>query len=157
LALLLSGDVTVVSLSSTILLSHSPTRSDKRVLLVEDNEDNRTIYSTVLRYLGYEVIEAEDGLRAIALARSEHPDLILMDISIPGMDGWEATKVLRQDPATRTIPIVALTAHALADDRKRATEVGFSSYLAKPIEPNAVVAEVRRWLGNGEPQPRTER
>ena len=76
--MLLSGDVTVVSLSSTILLSHSPTPSDKRVLLVEDNEDNRTIYSTVLRYLGYEVIEAEDGLRAIALARSEHPDLILM-------------------------------------------------------------------------------
>jgi len=153
--LLLSGDVTVVSLSSTIL-SHSPTRTDQRVLLVEDNEDNRTIYSTVLRYLGYEVIEAEDGLRAVALARSEHPDLILMDISIPGMDGWEATRVLRADPATRAIPIVALTAHALADDRKRAAEVGFSSYLAKPIEPNAVVAEVRRWLGAAEPQQRRE-
>ena len=155
--MLLSGDVTVVSPWSTIHLSHSPTRTEQRVLLVEDNEDNRTIYSTVLRYLGYEVIEAEDGLRAVALARSELPDLILMDISIPGMDGWEATRVLREDPATRAIPIVALTAHALADDRKRATEVGFSSYLAKPIEPNAVVAEVRRWLGDGQRQPRPER
>lgn len=148
--MLLSGDVTADPHSSTSLLNHSATPSEQRVLLVEDNEDNRTIYSTVLRHRGYVVIEAEDGLRAVALARSEHPDLILMDISIPGMDGWEATKVLRGDPATCAIPIVALTAHALADDRERATEVGFSSYLAKPIEPNAVVAEVRRWLGNGE-------
>lgn len=117
------------------------------MLLVEDNEDNRTIYSTVLRYLGYQVIEAVDGLEAIALARSERPDIVLMDISIPGIDGWEATRVLREDPATRGIPIVALTAHALADDRERAAKAGFTSYLAKPIEPNAVVAEVRRLIG----------
>jgi two-component system, cell cycle response regulator DivK len=117
------------------------------VLLVEDNEDNRTIYSTVLRYLGYQVIEAVDGLQAIALARSERPDIVLMDISIPGIDGWEATRVLREDPATRAMPIVALTAHALADDRERAAKAGFTSYLAKPIEPNAVVAEVRRLIG----------
>ena len=120
----------------------------KTVLLVEDNEDNRTIYSTVLRHLGYQVIEAVDGLQAVALARSELPDLILMDISLPGMDGWEATRVLREDPSTRAIPIVALTAHALADDRKRAMEVGFDSYLAKPVEPNAVIAEVRRLIGS---------
>jgi len=126
----------------------------QRILLVEDNEDNRTIYSTVLRYLGYEVIEAEDGLQAVALARSEHPELILMDISIPGIDGWEATRVLRQDAATRDLPIVALTAHALADDRERASKAGFTSYLAKPIEPNAVVAEVRRLIG-GAGEPRT--
>jgi CheY-like chemotaxis protein len=129
-------------------LSQSSPSADQRVLLVEDNEDNRTIYSTVLRYLGYEVIEAEDGVRAVALARSELPDLILMDISIPGMDGWEATRVLRADPTTRDIPIVALTAHALADDRERATKSGFTSYLTKPIEPNAVVAEVRRLIGH---------
>jgi CheY-like chemotaxis protein len=128
-------------------LDHS-TSTDQRVLLVEDNEDNRTIYSTVLRHLGYQVIEAQDGVQAVALARSEHPDLILMDISIPLMDGWEATRVLRADPSTHDIPIVALTAHALADDRKRASEAGFTSYLAKPIEPHAVVAEVRRWIGN---------
>ena len=144
--MLLFGDVTALPTRAAILLDHS-TSTDKRVLLVEDNEDNRTIYSTVLRYLGYQVIEAVDGLEAVALARSERPALILMDISIPGMDGWEATRVLREDPSTHNIPIVALTAHALADDRKRAMEVGFNSYLAKPIEPNAVVAEVRRFIG----------
>ena len=117
------------------------------MLLVEDNEDNRTIYSTVLRHLGYQVIEAQDGVQAVDLARSEHPDLILMDISIPRIDGWEATRILRDDPSTQDIPIVALTAHALSDDRERAAEVGFSSYLAKPIEPRAVVDEVRRWIG----------
>jgi len=147
--LLLFGDVTAPSTIARASLDHSSS-AGQRLLLVEDNEDNRTIYSTVLRYLGYEVIEAVDGLQAVALARSEHPDLILMDISIPGMDGWEATRVLRQDPATREIPIIALTAHALPDDRKRATEVGFTSYLAKPIEPNAVVAEVRRLLGGND-------
>ena len=124
----------------------SPT--GQTVLLVEDNEDNRIIYSTVLRHLGYEVVEAQDGLRAVELARSLKPDIILMDISIPEMDGWEATRVLRQDPITKDIPIVALTAHALADDRERATALGFTSYLAKPVEPRAVVAEVRRWIGD---------
>ena len=94
-------------------------------------------------------MEALDGVQAVALARSVHPDLILMDISLPEIDGWEATKILRQDPLTRDIPIIALTAHALADDRERANAMGFSSYLAKPIEPRAVVAEVRRWLGDG--------
>ncbi|MFI5255848.1 MAG: response regulator [Gemmatimonadales bacterium] len=117
------------------------------LLLVEDNEDNRIIYSTVLRHLGYEVVEALDGVQAISLARSVLPDLILMDISIPEIDGWEATRILRQDPTTRDIPIVALTAHALADDREKATALGFTSYLAKPVEPRAVVAEVRRWIG----------
>jgi two-component system cell cycle response regulator DivK len=130
------------------------TSAGQRLLLVEDNEDNRTIYSTLLRHLGYQVIEAQDGVQAIELARSEHPDLILMDISIPGMDGWEATRVLRGDPSTQSIPIVALTAHALDDDRERAAEVGFSSYLAKPVEPRAVVAEVRRLIGeNVTPKP----
>jgi len=147
--LLLFGDVTAPSTIARASLDHSSS-AGQRLLLVEDNEDNRTIYATVLRYLGYQVIEAVDGLQAVALARSEQPDLILMDISIPGMDGWEATRVLRQDPATREIPIIALTAHALPDDRKRATEVGFTSYLAKPIEPNAVVAEVRRLLGGSD-------
>jgi two-component system, cell cycle response regulator DivK len=130
------------------------TPSGHRLLLVEDNEDNRTIYSTLLRHLGYDVIEAQNGVQAIELARSERPDLILMDISIPEMDGWEATRILRGDPVTKDIPIVALTAHALEDDRERAAEVGFSSYLAKPIEPRAVLAEVRRLIGeNVTPRP----
>ena len=119
------------------------------VLLVEDNEDNRIIYTTVLRHVGYDVIEALDGVEAIALARSAKPDLILMDISLPHIDGWEATRVLRQDPDTSSIPIIALTAHALQDDRERAVQMGFTSYLAKPVEPRAVVAEVKRWIGGG--------
>jgi CheY-like chemotaxis protein len=125
-----------------------PASTGQTLLLVEDNEDNRIIYCTVLRHLGYEVIEAQDGVEAVELARSALPDLILMDISIPRMDGWEATRILRGDPRTQAIPIIALTAHALADDRERATEVGFTSYLAKPIEPRVVVAEVRRWIGD---------
>ncbi|MEP7001919.1 MAG: response regulator, partial [bacterium] len=119
----------------------------KTVLLVEDNEDNRIVYSTILRHFGYEVIEALNGEEGIAKARSEKPDLILMDISIPIIDGWEATQVLKHDPATRDIPIIALTAHALASDREKAMEVGCDGYLAKPCEPRAVVAEVQRFLG----------
>ena len=121
----------------------------KTVLLVEDNEDNRIVYSTILQHFGYVVMEALNGEEGIAKARAEHPDLILMDISIPRMDGWQATRILRDDPRTSTIPIIALTAHALADDRERGSEVGFSSYLAKPVEPRVVVAEIRRWIGEG--------
>jgi len=121
----------------------------KTVLLVEDNEDNRIVYSTILRHFGYRVIEALNGEEGIATARAERPDLILMDISIPIIDGWEATQVLKHDPETRHIPIIALTAHALASDRERAMEVGCDGYLAKPCEPRAVVAEVQRFLGRG--------
>jgi two-component system cell cycle response regulator DivK len=119
----------------------------KTVLLVEDNEDNRIVYSTILRHFGYQVSEALNGEEGIAKARAEKPDLILMDISIPIIDGWEATQVLKHDPATRDIPIIALTAHALASDREKAMEVGCDGYLAKPCEPRAVVAEVQRFLG----------
>ena len=126
-----------------------PASTGQTLLLVEDNEDNRIIYSTVLRHLGYEVIEAQDGVEAVELARSALPDLILMDISIPVIDGWEATQVLKRDPDTRHIPIIALTAHALASDREKAMEVGCDGYLAKPCEPRAVVAEVQRFLGPG--------
>ena len=122
----------------------------KTVLLVEDNEDNRIVYSTILRHFGYSVTEALNGEEGIAKARSEHPDLILMDISIPVIDGWEATQVLKHDPQTRQIPIIALTAHALASDREKAMEVGCDGYLAKPCEPRAVVAEVQRFLGKND-------
>src|SRR4026207_2393760 len=121
--------------------------SGKMVLLVEDNEDNRIVYSTILKHFGYKVTEALNGEEGISKARSEHPDLILMDISIPIIDGWEATQVLKHDPQTRGIPIIALTAHALASDREKAMEVGCDGYLAKPCEPRAVVAEVQRFLG----------
>jgi CheY-like chemotaxis protein len=125
----------------------------KTVLLVEDNEDNRIVYSTILRHFGYQVTEALNGEEGIAKAKSEKPDLILMDISIPIIDGWEATQVLKHDPETRSIPIIALTAHALASDREKAMEVGCDGYLAKPCEPRAVVAEVQRFLGRGSRAP----
>jgi two-component system cell cycle response regulator DivK len=124
--------------------------SGRLVLLVEDNEDNRIVYSTILKHFGYEVSEALNGEEGIARARTQLPDLILMDISIPVIDGWEATQILKRDPATKHIPIIALTAHALASDREKAMEVGCDGYLAKPCEPRAVVAEVQRFLGRAD-------
>lgn len=120
------------------------------ILLVEDNEDNRVVYRTMLTHFGFQVIEAQDGQEALRCAREEHPDLILMDISIPVIDGWEATRQLKADPATASIPVIALTAHALDSDRARATEIGFDVFLAKPVEPRRVVTEVRRLLGQAE-------
>jgi CheY-like chemotaxis protein len=121
----------------------------KTVLLVEDNEDNRTVYRTILEHFGYGVIEARNGEDGVRMAREDDPDLILMDISIPLIDGWEATRILKGDPATAEIPIIALTAHALATDRAKATEVGCDGYLAKPCEPRRVVAEVEKFIGAG--------
>ena len=121
--------------------------SGKTVLLVEDNEDNRTVYRTILEHFGYGVIEARNGEDGVRMAREGNPSLILMDISIPLIDGWEATRMLKSDPATTEIPIIALTAHALATDRAKAEEVGCDGYLAKPCEPRRVVSEVERFLG----------
>lgn len=117
------------------------------VLLVEDNEDNLRIYSTILTYSGYRVVEATDGEAGLTAARDRQPDLILMDVSIPKIDGWEVTRMLKSDPATSTIPVIALTAHALATDRERAQEIGFDGYISKPAEPRQVLAEVERRLG----------
>jgi CheY-like chemotaxis protein len=119
----------------------------RTILLVEDHEDNRIVYRTILEHYGYTVLLAGDGAEGVRLAREAHPDLVLMDVSIPVMDGWEATSVLKADPATASIPVIALTAHALATDRARAEEVGCDGYLAKPVEPRVVLAEVRRFLG----------
>ncbi|HEV8363665.1 MAG TPA: response regulator [Gemmatimonadaceae bacterium] len=116
------------------------------ILIVEDNEDNRIVYSTMLRHFGFAVDEAENGAEGILKARTGLPDLILMDIAIPLVDGWEAVQRLKKDPATAAIPIVALTAHAMPADREKAIQVGCDGYLAKPCEPRAVVEEVRRIL-----------
>jgi len=121
---------------------------NKTVLLVEDNEDNRTVYRTILEHYGYRVVEARNGEDGIRLAREESPDVILMDISIPIIDGWEATRILKAGDGTSHIPIIALTAHALATDRAKATEVGCDGYLAKPCEPRRVVAEVEKFVGS---------
>ena len=119
----------------------------KRVLLVEDNEDNRIIYATALRYAGYEVLEAVTGTEGLNLVRSTLPDLVLMDISVPEMDGWEVTELLKADPKTKRIPIVAVTAHALPGDEERSMKAGCDGYLAKPITPAALLADVDRRLG----------
>lgn len=119
----------------------------KRVLLVEDNEDNRTIYATVLVYYGYQVIEAQNGLEGVNAAGKHHPDLVVMDISLPVMDGLEATRRIKADPSTADIPILAVTAHARDLDRMRALEAGCNEYLCKPVEPRCLVAEVDRILG----------
>lgn len=116
------------------------------ILIVEDNEDNRIVYSTMLRHFGFAVDEAENGAEGILKARTKLPDLILMDIAIPLVDGWEAVQRLKRDPATAGIPIVALTAHAMPADREKAIQVGCDGYLAKPCEPRAVVEEVKRIL-----------
>ena len=123
-----------------------PTDRAQTVLIVEDNEDNRIVYSTMLRHFGFAVDEAENGAEGILKARSNLPDVILMDIAIPLVDGWEAVQRLKKDPTTAHIPIVALTAHAMPADRERAIQVGCDGYLAKPCEPRAVVEEVRRLL-----------
>ncbi len=120
----------------------------KTILLVEDNEDNRSIYRTVLEHFGYGVLEAPDGEEGVRIARESVPDLILMDISIPLLDGWEATKILKAEEGTSGIPIIALTAHALATDRTKAKEVGCDGYLAKPVEPRKVLEEVQRLVGD---------
>src|SRR4051812_14654673 len=123
----------------------------KTVLLVEDNEDNRIIYATALRYAGYSVIEAITGTEGIRQAREGKPDLILMDISVPEIDGWEATTILKADPDTRHIPVVAVTAHALPGDEERSMAAGCDGYLAKPIPPAMLIAEVDRRFGRTTP------
>ncbi len=123
----------------------------KTVLIVEDNEDNRIVYSTILRHHGFRVCEALDGEEGIEKARRELPDIILMDISIPVIDGWQVTEILKRETATKGIPIIALTAHAMPGDRQRAMEVGCDGYLAKPCEPRAVLAEVNRLIDLSRP------
>src|SRR5258708_20193862 len=118
-------------------------KNGKTVLAVEDNEEHRVVYSSILRHFGYDVSEAMDGEEGITKARAEQPDLILMDISIPIIDGWEATQVLKHDPTTKDIPIIALTAHALASDREKAMEVGCDGYLAKPSAPPPLFPELQ--------------
>jgi CheY-like chemotaxis protein len=119
------------------------------VLVVDDFADNREMYSEYLSFSGYEVIEAKNGREAIDAANARLPDIIIMDLSLPVMDGWEATRRLKADDRTRKIPVVALTGHALAGHSKGAREAGCDSFLAKPCLPDQLVAEIRRMLEGG--------
>src|SRR3954464_14444121 len=119
------------------------------VLVVDDFADNREMYSEYLSFSGYEVIEAKNGKEAIEAAYKRLPDIIIMDLSLPVMDGWEATRRLKADDRTKKIPVVALTGHALAGHSKGAREAGCDSFLAKPCLPDQLVAEIKRMLEAG--------
>lgn len=121
------------------------------VLVAEDNEDNRIIAATMLRHSGYRVVEATTGAEAMHIARTAHPALILMDVGMPDIDGWSATRELKNDPATQHIVILAFTAHALPGDREHARNAGCDGYLAKPVEPLRLAREVGRALADRAP------
>lgn len=114
------------------------------VLLVEDNEMNRDMLSRRLLRRGYAVITAVDGVEGVTQAREQTPDLILMDMSLPRKDGWTAVRELKADPATRHIPIIAQTAHAMSDDRRKCLEAGCDDYMAKPVEFQTLIAKIER-------------
>ena len=117
-----------------------------KILLVEDNEMNRDMLSRRLARKGYEVVCAVDGQQGLDLARRERPDLILMDMRLPEIDGWEATRRLKRDPSTRAIPILALTAHAMTADRDAARAAGCDDYDTKPVELARLLDKMRRLL-----------
>jgi CheY-like chemotaxis protein len=118
-----------------------------KILLVEDNELNRDMLSRRLGRKGFDVVIAEDGERGVALARSEKPDLVLMDMSLPVMDGWAATREIRTDPDIGRTPIIALTAHAMAGDRDRAMEAGCDDYDTKPVDFQRLVDKITALVG----------
>ena len=117
-----------------------------RILLVEDNEINRDMLSRRLARRGFEVLIAENGQSGVELTVSERPDLVLMDMSLPVMDGWEATRRLKADPDTSAIPIIALTAHAMASDREMALEAGCDDYDSKPVDLSRLVRKIEQLL-----------
>jgi len=118
----------------------------KRILAVEDHEENRRIIRDLLTSAGFEMIEALTGEDGVRLAASERPDLILMDIQLPGLDGYEATRRIKANPALRAIPIIAVTSYALSGDEVKAREAGCDDYVTKPFSPRALLAKVREHL-----------
>ena len=118
----------------------------QRILIVEDDEDSREIYREILEESGFEVDTAVTGPQALLMARERHPDVILMDISVPEMDGWAVTSELNGDPRTADIPVIVVTAYAFSADRNRAESLGCAGFLTKPCEPSRVLAEIQRTL-----------
>jgi two-component system cell cycle response regulator DivK len=117
-----------------------------RILVIEDNEDNRQIIRDLLTSLGYELIEAVDGAQGVAMAQSHRPDLILMDIQLPEMDGYEATRQIRAVSELKTVPIIAVTSYALSGDEAKARDAGCDGYVAKPFSPRELLAKIRQFL-----------
>ena len=124
-----------------------------KILIIEDTENNRVLLTRRLKPKGHEIVIAEDAERGLALLPTERPDLVLMDVGLPGMDGWAATRQLKADPAHRQIPVIALTAHAMDGDRQKAVEAGCDDYETKPIDFNRLFAKIDRLLGNPPPAP----
>jgi CheY-like chemotaxis protein len=120
--------------------------SSPLVMLVDDYVDNREVYAHYLRYKGYRVEEAEDGHQALEKAARYQPDLIVMDLALPGLDGWEATRRLKSDPQTRGIPVIALTGHAMEGQSDRAKAAGCDAFVVKPCEPSHLEARIRSLL-----------
>lgn len=120
-----------------------------KILLIEDNEMNRDVFARRLKRRGYKVLVAVDGAQGIAIAKAEHPDLILMDMRLPMLDGWEATRQLKALAETGDIPIIALTAHAIAGDREKALEAGCDDYEAKPVDFPRLLDKIQSYLGKG--------
>ncbi len=118
----------------------------KRILVVEDQEDNRQIVRDLLTITDYEVTEAENGEEALASVAKQRPDLILMDIQLPIMDGYEATRRLKADPALRAIPIIAVTSYALSGDEEKALAAGCDDFVPKPFSPRELLAKIRKYL-----------
>ncbi len=118
----------------------------KRILVIEDQEDNRRIVRDLLTSASYEVIEAVTGEAGVALAETGRPGLILMDIQLPGIDGYEATRRIKANPALRDIPIIAITSYALSGDDVKAFEAGCDAYFAKPYDPFTLLAKIREFL-----------
>ena len=117
-----------------------------KILIVEDNEMNRDMLSRRLERKGYEVAMAEDGQKGVDMSKSENPDLILMDLSLPVMDGWEATSNIKEDDDTKNIPIIVLTAHAMAGDREKAIEAGADEYDTKPIDFKRLLGKIKDFI-----------
>ena len=122
-----------------------------KILLVEDNEMNRDMLSRRLIRRGYQIVLAVDGEQGLAAAKTEGPDLILMDMSLPVVDGWEATRRLKAETLTRTIPVIGLTAHAMAGDREKVIEAGCDDYDTKPVELDRLIGKIERLLGTEKP------
>ena len=117
-----------------------------KILIVEDNEMNRDMLSRRLERKGYDIVMAEDGQKGVDMSKSENPDLILMDLSLPVMDGWEATSTIKADNNTKDIPIIVLTAHAMAGDREKALEAGADEYDTKPIDFKRPLGKIKDYI-----------
>ncbi|HMD64425.1 MAG TPA: response regulator [Stellaceae bacterium] len=122
----------------------------KRILVVEDTEDNRQIIRDLLTSFDYELLEAVDGAEGVAMAQTHHPDLILMDIQLPVLDGYEATRRIRAIPELTAVPIIAVTSYALSGDEAKTREAGCDGYVAKPFSPRQLLAKIREFLPDAE-------